>query len=119
MATLREIRDYLRARGRAGRVSHLSILSASMAAVAIEKVIRAEPAPLHPAERLPYRIEKWDPTGNHIDQPLAFLADLTAAKAAWERFVITNPYDYMTLRHGTFLIAKREWSDRCAPNGTR
>jgi hypothetical protein len=113
---LGQIVEHLSHRRAEGRIIHLSPNTAGR----IEKVLRERaaqpdaPRKYHPAETMSYRIEEWDREGNRIVASLAFMTDLAAAQAAWAVYRAAKPFDRLTLRHGTHVLAEQPWSDKFA-----
>jgi hypothetical protein len=106
---LGQIIDHLARRRAEGRIIHLSPYTAGRIEGALRERLAEPGAPqrLHPAEAMPYRIEEWDREGNRIVAPLAFMTDLAAARAAWDVYRASKPYDWLTLRHGAHVLAEQ------------
>jgi hypothetical protein len=102
-----------------GKIIHLTPYTAGIIEEALIKAWGPQPPSarrVRPfAEDMPYRIEQWDKNGSRIEEALAYLTDIYAARAAFECFRTAKPYEYLTLRQGALVIAEQLWSDRYAP----
>ena len=56
-------------------------------------------------DQLPFAVEEWDATGNHIERVLARAANILLARAAFDGAAKIYPGRVLTLRHGTRVVA--------------
>lgn len=57
---------------------------------------------------LPYRIDLWSADKNAIERVLGRVASVTLAQAIFKAAQDEHPMRYITLRHGSQLIAESE-----------
>ncbi len=62
-------------------------------------------------EHLPFAVEEWDATGNHIERVLARAANVLLARAAFEAAAKLYPGHVLTLRNGTRVVASLNLPD--------